>query len=196
METYHALTPVASSRQPADDPTDQLSVDPLQPPALAAAAEPEPAEPPAAVVNQTLEELAREGARRMLERALAVEVDEFLGRPRYERRMLAEHGYRNGYGRPRPVAIGTWPVEVRAPRIRDLPDDAPPFHSSILPRRRMLSAETQRLFARLYLEGLSSGDFEPAFRELLGEYATLSSGTILRLKRSGHPSTPPGGCGR
>ena len=43
----------------------------------------------------------------MLERALAVEVDEFLGRPRYERRMLAEHGYRNGYGRPRAVAIGT-----------------------------------------------------------------------------------------
>ena len=96
--------------------------------------------------------------------------------------MLAEHGYRNGYGRPRPVAVGTWPVEVRAPRIRDLPDDAPPFHSSILPRRRMLSAETQRLFARLYLEGLSSGDFEPAFRELLGETATLSSSTILRLK--------------
>ena len=96
--------------------------------------------------------------------------------------MLAEHGYRNGYGRPRAVAVGTWPVEVRAPRIRDLPDDAPPFHSAILPRRRMLSAETQRLFARLYLEGLSSGDFEPAFRELLGETATLSSSTILRLK--------------
>lgn len=118
----------------------------------------------------------------MLERALAVEVDEFLGRSRYERRMLAEHGYRNGYGRPRAVAIGTWPVEVRAPRIRDLPEDEPPFHSSILPRRRMLSAETQRLFARLYLEGLSSGDFELAFRELLGEHATLSSSTILRLK--------------
>ena len=42
--------------------------------------------------------------------------------------------------------------------------------------------ETQRLFARLYLEGLSSGDFEPAFRELLGEAAPLSSSTILRLK--------------
>lgn len=96
--------------------------------------------------------------------------------------MLADHGYRNGFGRPRAVAIGTWPVDVRAPRVRDLPDDAEPFHSSILPRRRMLSAETQRLFARLYLEGLSSGDFEPAFRELLGETATLSSSTILRLK--------------
>jgi len=118
----------------------------------------------------------------VLERALAAEVDEFLGRQRYQRRLLADHGYRNGYGRPRAVAIGTWPVDVRAPRVRDLPDDAEPFHSSILPRRRMLSAETQRLFARLYLEGLSSGDFEPAFRELLGETAPLSSSTILRLK--------------
>lgn len=142
----------------------------------------QPAAQPAAVVNATLEELAREGARRMLKRALATEVDEFLGRSRYQRRLLAEQGYRNGYGRPRAVAIGTWPVAVRAPRVRDLPEDAEPFHSSILPRRRMLSAETQRLFARLYLEGLSSGDFEPAFRELLGETAPLSGSTILRLK--------------
>jgi len=178
METYHALTPVAQPDPSADGATDTQAIAAMEPPAP----ESELSEPPAAVVNQTIEELAREGARRMLERALAVEVDEFLGRPRYERRMLAEHGYRNGYGRPRAVAIGTWPVEVRAPRIRDLPDEAPPFHSAILPRRRMLSAETQRLFARLYLEGLSSGDFEPAFRELLGEYATLSSSTILRLK--------------
>jgi len=72
-----------------------------------------------------------------------------------------EHGYRNGYGRPRAVAIGTWPVEVRAPRIRDLPDDEPPFHSAILPRRRMLSAETQRLFARLYLEASAPATSSP-----------------------------------
>jgi len=182
METYHDLTPVARP-DPPTEPDGTQAIAPVE--VKASEPEPEPtdaADRPAAVVNQTLEELAREGARRMLERALAVEVDEFLGRPRYERRMLAEHGYRNGYGRPRSVAIGTWPVEVRAPRIRDLPDDSPPFHSSILPRRRMLSAETQRLFARLYLEGLSSGDFEPAFRELLGEHAPLSSSTILRLK--------------
>jgi len=178
METYHALTPLARPDESIDEKANQHAIAPVEPPPP----EPEPSEPPAAIVNHTIEELAREGARRMLERALAVEVDEFLGRPRYERRLLAEHGYRNGYGRPRAVAIGTWPVEVRAPRIRDLPADEPPFHSSILPRRRMLSAETQRLFARLYLEGLSSGDFEPAFRELLGEYATLSSSTILRLK--------------
>jgi transposase-like protein len=170
-EPYHALTPIAPVEKPVE-----RSIAPAPVP------EPDQAEEAPEAVNRTLEELAKEGARRMLERALAVEVDEFLGRHRYERRLLAEQGYRNGYGRPRPVAVGTWPIEVKAPRIRDLPPDTPPFYSAILPRRRMLSPETQRLFARLYLEGLSSGDFEPAFRELLGERAPLSSSTILRLK--------------
>jgi putative transposase len=182
METYHALTPLAPS-QPSPNGTEEHAITATAQPKPADGPDPnQPEEHPAAVVNQTLEELAREGARRMLERALAAEVDEFLGRSRYQRRVLEMHGYRNGYGRSRAVAIGTWPVEVRAPRVRDVPDDGEPFHSSILPRRRMLSAETQRLFARLYLEGLSSGDFEPAFRELLGETAPLSGSTILRLK--------------
>ena len=66
--------------------------------------------------------------------------------------------------------------------MSDLPEGSEPFESSILPKRRYLSMETQRLFARLYLEGLSSGDFEPAFRQLMGEEATLSASTIIRLK--------------
>lgn len=134
-----------------------------------------------AVITDTLEAVAREGARRMLEHALRAEVDERLGRARYERGP-AFSGYRNGYARPREIGIGTWSVPVRAPRVSDIPADAPPFESAILPRRRYLSASTQRLFARLYLEGVSSGDFEPAFRELLGERAPLSASTIVRLK--------------
>jgi transposase-like protein len=50
---------------------------------------------PGAVINDTLESIAREGARRMLERALRAEVDEQLGRARYERGP-AFTGYRNG----------------------------------------------------------------------------------------------------
>jgi putative transposase len=134
-----------------------------------------------AVIPDTLEAVAREGARRMLERALEAEVDVFLGRLRYAPGG-AETGYRNGHGRPREIGIGTWSVEVRPPRVSDLPAGSEPFASALLPRRRYLSQETQRLFARLYLEGLSSGDFEPAFRELLGEKATLSASTIVRLK--------------
>lgn len=76
METYHALTQVARPDPPTDDRAKQHAIAPIE----SKASEPEPteaAEQPAAIVNQTLEELAREGARRMLERALAVEVDEF-----------------------------------------------------------------------------------------------------------------------
>ncbi len=142
---------------------------------------PAPAPVTGAVIPDTLEAVAREGARRMLQRALEIEVDVALGRDRYAPGG-AETGYRNGYGRPREIAIGTWPVEVRPPRVSDLPAGSEPFSSGLLPKRRRLSQETQRLFARLYLEGLSSGDFEPAFRELLGEKAPLSASTIIRLK--------------
>ena len=140
-----------------------------------------PGPTPTEVVIETLESVVREGARRMLKRALEAEVDAYLGRDRYAPGG-DETGYRNGVGRPREIAIGTWSVTVEPPRVSDLPAGAPPFRSALLPARRHLSEETQRLFARLYLEGLSSGDFEPAFRELLGERAPLSASTILRLK--------------
>ena len=81
-----------------------------------------------AVVTDTLESIAREGARAMLERMLTEEVDAFLGRPRYApggRRT----GYRNGYGREREVGIGTWSVPVRQPRVSDLPSGSEPFAS-------------------------------------------------------------------
>ena len=142
---------------------------------------PQPAPDATAVVAETLESIAREGARAMLARMLDEEVDAFLRRPRYAKGGPAT-GYRNGHGREREVGIGTWSVPVRQPRVSDLPEGSPPFESAILHKRRYLSMETQRHFARLYLEGLSSGDFEPAMRELMGEAATLSASTILRLR--------------
>jgi transposase-like protein len=132
-------------------------------------------------IIDVLDQLARDGARLMLERALGAEVDEFLGRERYARGGEFR-GYRNGYGRARSVAIGTWSVPVRAPRVSNVPEESPPFASAILPKRKRLSLETQKLFCRLYLEGLSTGDFEPVFRQLLGETAPLSPNTIVRLK--------------
>ncbi len=41
----------------------------------------------------------------MLERALAVELDVFLGGPRYERVTVTEHRDRNGNGRPEPTVM-------------------------------------------------------------------------------------------
>jgi len=59
-------------------------------------------------------------------------------------------------------------VDVRLPRVSDIPDEVAPagFHSAIVDRYERRSKTQARLLCRLYLEGLASGDFEPVFRAL------------------------------
>ena len=135
------------------------------------------------VVDDTLEAMVREGARRMLAAALEEEVSGFLGRDRYERGEEFR-GYRNGYHRSRELTVGVSAVEVKAPRVSDVPAEVAGggFESKIVRRYERTSRQTQDLFRKLYLEGLSTGDFEPVFRELVGETAALSPNAIVRLK--------------
>lgn len=130
-----------------------------------------------------LEQVVREGAQRMLAAALEAEVDEFLQRKRYERGKPFR-GYRNGYHEPRELTVGVGKVSVRVPRVANVPKEAAPegFRSKIVHRYERASQTTRRLFAKLYLEGLSTGDFEPVFRTLVGETTALSPNTIVRLK--------------
>jgi putative transposase len=132
-----------------------------------------------------LDTIAREGAQRMLRSALEAEVTEFLGRQRYERTSagVAEPGhtgYRNGYGKARRVTLGAGTVTVRSPRVRDTTE---PFASQVLPAYRRRSRAVQELIPELYVQGLATGDFEPALRGLLGERAALSPSTVVRLKQ-------------
>lgn len=138
---------------------------------------------PAPEVRETLEDLVRRGAQEMLRRALEEEVNAFLGRDRYDRKGEFR-GYRNGYAPERTVGSGLGAVTVRAPRVREVPEDVAPdgYRSAILPHYQRRTEGQSQLFAQLYLEGLSSGDFEPVFRALLGEDAPLSASTMLRLK--------------
>ena len=135
------------------------------------------------VVDDTLEAMVREGARRMLAAALEEEVSGFLGRDRYERGEEFR-GYRNGYHQSRELTVGVSAVEVKAPRVSDVPAEVAggDFESKIVRRYERTSRQTQDLFRKLYLEGLSTGDFEPVFRELVGETAALSPNAIVRLK--------------
>jgi putative transposase len=75
-------------------------------------------------------------------------------------------------------------VEVSLPRVSDVPPEVSSdgFHSEIVSRYQRRSRTQARLLARLYLEGLASGDFEPVFRALVGETAALSPSSILKLK--------------
>ena len=136
------------------------------------------------VVEDMLESIAREGARRMLAASMEEEVNKFLGRERYER-SEEFRGYRNGYHPSRELTVGVSAVEVKVPRVSDVPAEVSPagFESKIVRRYERTSRQTQDLFRKLYLEGLSTGDFEPVFRELVGETAALSPNAIVRLKQ-------------
>jgi len=130
-----------------------------------------------------LEELAREGARMIFEKALESEVEDFLGRSRYKRNKEFK-GYRNGYCKERNIAIGFGQVAIKQPRVSDVPKDISEngFESQILSKYQRTSKYMQRNLGKLYLEGLSSGDFEPVFRAVLGDNAPLSPSSIIKLK--------------
>ena len=138
---------------------------------------------PVPAPDDVLEMIVREGARKMLQSALEKEVDEFLGRGRYER-TTEQRGYRNGHRPKRSIGVGMGAVEVSLPRVSDVPKEVSPdgFQSEIVASYQRRSRTQARLMVRLYLEGLASGDFEPIFRALVGETAALSASSIVRLK--------------
>jgi len=142
----------------------------------------------AEVVATGLDELAREGARRMLQAALEIEVSDYLERFRDAR---DERGWaqvvRNGPAREREVTLGSGTVPVRAPRVNDrrvLDGERQKFSSRILPPYVRRSPKVAEVLPLLYLHGLSSGDFREALGALLGEEAAgLSSTAIIRLTK-------------
>jgi transposase-like protein len=138
----------------------------------------------AGAYQSSLEAIVREGAQRLLAAALEEEVQTFLGRRRYERGQPFR-GYRNGYHAARELTVGVGKVAVRVPRVSDVPAaaDAAGFQSQLVRKYERASVATQQLFVRLYLEGLATGDFEPVFRELVGETTALSANAIVRLKQ-------------
>lgn len=133
-----------------------------------------------------LDEIARQGAKRMLAEALEAEVQDYIEAARGER---DEHGHalvvRNGHAREREILLGAGKVEIKAPRINDRRTDEDGnrrrFSSVIVPPYMRRSPKVAELLPLLYLHGLSSGDFIPALEEFFGTEAGLSSATITRL---------------
>ena len=137
-----------------------------------------------------LDEIAREGARRMLMTALKWEADSYVERHR-SARDEQDHALvvRNGRAASRKVTLGTGTVEVQAPRVNDRRRDEhghrQRFTSHILPPYMRRSPKVAEVLPILYLRGLATGDFRPALEGLLGaDAAGLSPSTITRLTAS------------
>jgi transposase-like protein len=137
-----------------------------------------------------LDELAREGARRMLAAALEAEVDAYLAAAAAER---DEHGrrlvVRNGHARRREILTAAGAVGVQAPRVDDrrvdpVTGERVRFRSVILPPWCRRSPKVAEVLPLLYLHGLSTGDFVPALEGFLGSSAGLSAPVITRLVAS------------
>jgi len=131
-----------------------------------------------------LEEVIREGARRLLQAAIEHEVAEYImcfqdAKDEQGRRMVV----RNGFLPERSILTGIGPLPVKQPRVRDK-REGEIFTSTILPRYMRRAPSLDNLIPTLYLKGVSTGDFMAALEAILGENAKgLSPNTIVRLKR-------------
>ena len=134
-----------------------------------------------------IDEIVREGARRMLAAALEAEVAAYIAAHAGE---VDEHGrrlvVRNGHAGLRQVLTSAGTVPVQAPRVNDKRIDEATgerrrFASAILPAWCRKSPKITEVLPLLYLHGLSSKDFIPALEGFFGSDAGLSAATITRL---------------
>ena len=134
-----------------------------------------------------IDEIVREGARRMLAAALEAEVNGYLAelagqRDAAGRRLVV----RNGFHAERTLSTWAGLVQVKAPRVNDrrvdeMTGERKRFSSAILPPWARKTPKISEVLPLLYLHGLSTGDFVPALEQFLGSAAGLSSATVSRL---------------
>jgi putative transposase len=127
--------------------------------------------------RESLSELARLGARLIIQRAVEDEFDAWLGRARYERRPDYQRGLRNGF-RPRRVQTLEGELRLEIPQVRET---AEPFVSRLFPRgTKLLRSEPLRaMVIGAFVRGLSMRDVESLCEQAgLGK---LSKSTASRI---------------
>ena len=127
-----------------------------------------------------LEEIVREGARKMLHQAIESEVEEFMKKSSNAK---DENGHmivkRNGYLPEREIQTGIGPIKVKKPRVK-----GEEFTSAILPKYMRRAPSIDTLIPALYLKGVSTGNMSEALVAILGDHAKgLSATNIARLTK-------------
>jgi transposase-like protein len=126
---------------------------------------------------EILEEVARLGARLLMQAALEAEITEFLGRNRYQRPAACEDarpGSRNGY---REVTVKTTagPVQLSRPKLRGTTEA---FASRLSGSHVTKTNALESLVIASFVRGLSVRDVEAALAEALGDQAAISKSTV------------------
>jgi putative transposase len=135
--------------------------------------------------NDPLQEVLREGARKMLAAAIEAEIAIFIEQ---HSALQTDAGkavvVRNGYLPQRPIQTGLGDIEVKVPKVRDRSGMGIKFNSSLVPPYLKRTQNIEEFLPWLYLRGISTGDFSESLKHLLGPDARgLSAATISRLKQ-------------
>jgi len=133
--------------------------------------------------RSALDEVLRNGAKKLLQEAIETEVAEYVQqfqelKDGMNRRIVTKNGYLPG----RNILTGLGSVNIRQPRVRDKREDGS-FLSQILPKYKRRTPSLEAAIPELYLRGISTNNFPEALAVLLGENAAgLSSTNITRMK--------------
>ncbi|MGH3988158.1 MAG: IS256 family transposase [Pseudonocardiaceae bacterium] len=129
---------------------------------------------------KTLEQVARLGARLIIQTAVEAEVEEFLGRARYQRVAEVEDaraGSRNGFC-PTTIKTTAGPVTVQRPKLRGTTEK---FASRLFGAGVTRTNALESLVIAGYVRGLSDRDVEATLADALGAEAALSKSTVSRV---------------
>jgi transposase-like protein len=136
--------------------------------------------------RDSLQEILRQGAQKMLAQAIEAEVAEWIEQ---HQQLTDEQGrrqvVRNGYLPERKIVTGIGELAIEQPRVHDRrpAGQQEKFHSKLLPPYLRKTKSIEELIPYLYLKGISTGDFHDALAAILGpDCPGLSATTIVRLK--------------
>ena len=135
--------------------------------------------------TDSLTELLRTGAQKLLAQALKAEVADLLAV--YEDQQDEQGHARvvlSGHHPKRDIQTGIGPMTVQVPKVRSRQGEPVTFHSALVPPYVRKTARFEAAIPWLYLKGISTGEMQPALEALVGPEAKgLSASTVARLKQ-------------
>ena len=140
------------------------------------------------VFESPLDEVVRQGAQKMLQTALTVEIETFCQKHE-DKRDASGHRtiVKNGYHKTRSIVTGAGQLNIQTPRVDDRvlkETDEPRFHSTLIPPYLRRTKNIEELVPLLYLKGISTGGFVEVLEKLTGKNVVgFSPENVVRMKQ-------------